>query len=101
MKSMLHIIRVCLAVSLLMNSVLVFAQDKITVTGHVKDEAGAPIVGAAVMADGTSTGVLTDLDGKYTITFTPKGNPTLVFSSLSPQKRILASFKNEWSKIAL
>ena len=72
-------------VALLMPLALLAQGGKLTVTGQVKDEAGVPVVGAAVMAQGTSTGVLTDLDGNYSITFTPSGKnaPTLVFSSLS------------------
>ena len=39
-----------------------FAQGTITVKGTVKDAKGEAIVGAAVMLDGTSVGVVTDLD---------------------------------------
>ena len=62
-----------------------FAQGSMTVKGTVKDAKGEALVGAAVMLDGTSVGVVTDLDGKYTITFTPKAGktPVLVFSSIS------------------
>ena len=58
-----------------------FAQGSITVKGTVKDTKGEALVGAAVMLDGTSVGVVTDLDGKYTISFTPKAgkNPVLVY----------------------
>ena len=39
-----------------------------TVTGTVIDSEGLPIIGAVVMVDGqTSTGVITDADGEYTI----------------------------------
>ena len=66
-----------------------FAQGTITVKGTVKDAKGEAIVGAAVMLDGTSVGVVTDLDGKYTISFTPKAGktPVLVFSSISYQTK--------------
>ena len=37
------------------------------ISGTVIDESGEPIIGANVMVEGTSTGVITDLDGKYTI----------------------------------
>lgn len=37
------------------------------VSGRVLDDAGQPIVGAAVIVDGTTTGTVTDLDGNYTI----------------------------------
>lgn len=41
--------------------------DPQTITGTVVDENGEPIIGANVMVVGTSTGVITDIDGKYSI----------------------------------
>ena len=75
----------CLLAGLLLFSGSVFAQNTITVNGTVKDVAGEPIVGAAVMVDGTTTGVVTDIEGKYSITFKPVSgkNSALVFSSIS------------------
>ncbi|MBR6933684.1 MAG: SusC/RagA family TonB-linked outer membrane protein, partial [Bacteroidales bacterium] len=58
---------------LLMMAVPAFAQgsgqgtNKITVSGRVQDEQGAPVIGAGVMVDGTTIGVATDLEGRYTI----------------------------------
>ena len=58
---------------LLMIAVPAFAQgsgqgtNKITVSGRVQDEQGAPVIGAGVMVDGTTIGVATDLEGRYTI----------------------------------
>ncbi|MDP2088244.1 MAG: SusC/RagA family TonB-linked outer membrane protein [Flavobacteriaceae bacterium] len=42
-----------------------FAQEK-TITGTVSDETG-PLPGVSVVISGTSTGAVTDFDGKYTI----------------------------------
>lgn len=42
-------------------------QHKVTVSGTVTDESGEPVIGAAVIENGTSNGVITDLDGKFTI----------------------------------
>ena len=36
-----------------------------TVSGTVKDEAGAPLPGASVLVKGTRTSVLTNIDGKF------------------------------------
>ena len=47
-------------------SVGAFAQ-KISVTGVVKDQTGLPIIGGNVMVKGSTTGVITDVDGKFTI----------------------------------
>jgi len=44
----------------------VFAQNT-TVTGTVSDENGAPLTGVSVAIKGTTRGVITDIDGKYSI----------------------------------
>ena len=49
------------------------------VSGKVTDESGDPIVGASVTAKGTSAGMVTDLDGNYSLTM-PKGSTTIKFS---------------------
>lgn len=49
------------------------------VTGTVTDESSSPLIGVSVMVDGTSKGILTNFDGKYTIEV-PSENSTLVFS---------------------
>ena len=38
-----------------------------TITGVVNDTAGIPLLGAAVVIDGTAEGVATDFDGNYSI----------------------------------
>ena len=38
-----------------------------TITGLVTDEQGEPVIGATVTVKGTINGVLTDIDGKYSI----------------------------------
>ena len=52
--------------------------QQITVTGTVTDKDG-PLTGVNVIIKGTLIGVVTDLNGKYTITV-PNGNTFLVFS---------------------
>lgn len=61
------------------------AQNAVTVSGTVSDSKGEPVIGAAVMPEGTSTGTLTDAEGKWSLTFTPKAGESarLVVSSLS------------------
>ena len=46
--------------------------QSVTVSGQVTDEAGEPIIGASVRIPGTSVGVVTDMDGNYSISV-PKG----------------------------
>ena len=49
-----------------------------TVSGKVVDKAGAPLMGAGVVVKGTTNGVITDLDGNYSIKV--EDNATLVVS---------------------
>jgi TonB-linked SusC/RagA family outer membrane protein len=50
-----------------------------TVTGTVKDKSGAPLIGVNVIIQGSSTGSVTDLDGKYSIQ-APDATATIEFS---------------------
>ncbi len=56
-----------------------FAQQ--TVSGNVRDDAGEPVIGAAVQVTGTSTGTITDIDGNYELVV-PEGSTTLEVSFL-------------------
>jgi len=55
-----------------------FDERNIVVTGTVTNEEGLGLPGATVSVEGTTSGTVTDLDGKYSITV-PEG-ATLVFS---------------------
>lgn len=48
------------------------------VSGVVKDASGESIIGASVLEKGTTNGIITDIDGKFTLTVNP--NATLVIS---------------------
>lgn len=58
------------------------AQKKVSparsVSGKVVDEAGEPLIGVNIQVEGSADGVITDLDGKFTIE-APKGS-TLTFT---------------------
>ncbi len=60
-------------------SVPAFAQDIKTVTGVVVDESGQPIIGASVKAEGASTGTITDLDGKFTLSVPDNAKLTISY----------------------
>jgi TonB-linked SusC/RagA family outer membrane protein len=49
------------------------------ITGTVKDGEGIPLIGASVLAEGTTTGTVTDLDGQFTLNV-PPGTETLIIS---------------------
>ncbi len=57
---------------------------KVTLSGLVKDEAGAPLPGVTVQVKGSTTGTLTDVEGKYTLE-TSQTTGTLVFSFIGLQ----------------
>ena len=54
-------------------------QQGITITGNVNDETGAPMPGVNVTIQGTLQGVVTDIDGKYSIVV-PNTDAILVYS---------------------
>jgi TonB-linked SusC/RagA family outer membrane protein len=58
----------------------------IPVKGVVRNERGEPLPGVTIQVKGTATGVVTDVDGQYTINV-PAGNATLVISSLGYDKQ--------------
>jgi len=64
-----------------------FAQNRM-VSGTVTDDAGNPIVGAAVIVDGTNTGVTTNADGRFALTAPADG--TLKISYLGYETKSVA-----------
>lgn len=55
--------------------------NKVTIKGVVTDEQGEPVPGASVTLKGTKTGVITDLDGRFSINYSSGiKNPQLFIS---------------------
>jgi TonB-linked SusC/RagA family outer membrane protein len=54
-------------------------QQQKAISGKVTDSSGAPLPGVSVVVKGTTTGVITDMDGKYSLVKVP-ANATLQFS---------------------
>lgn len=54
------------------------AQNRVTVSGRLTDTGQNPLIGASVIEKGTTNGVTTDVDGRYSISV--DGNATLDFS---------------------
>ena len=96
MKNKIFIIRICLLAGFILMLGTASAQKSITVKGTVKDVSGEPIIGTAVMLSGSSIGVVTDIDGKYSLTFSPKdGKPSkLLFSNISYVKKTVEVSKS-------
>ena len=63
---------------LFLASTAVFAQ-RMTITGTVTDDKGAPLPGATVLVKGTNLGAITGADGKYSLEV-PGSNTIMVFS---------------------
>ncbi len=64
MSGKLKIFRLALMLALIMFAGNMTAQ---TIKGTVTDSSGEPVIGATVMETGTQNGVVTDLDGNYTL----------------------------------
>ena len=73
--------------TLLLGSFGAFAQGQ-RVTGTVTDDTGMPVIGAAVVVDGTTRGTTTDVAGYYEIAAAADAN--LVFSYLGLQSQTVA-----------
>ena len=69
--------------TLLLNSVGLFAQQR-TIQGTVTDSNGEPIIGASVITKDGKKGVITNIDGKYSINVS-ENEKVLVFKSVGKQ----------------
>ena len=61
-------------------------QPVIKVSGKVTDSSGMPLPGVTVLQKGTTNGIVTDVDGNYTLGNVP-GGATLVFSFVGMRAR--------------
>ena len=71
--------KLTLAIACVLSLSVAFAQNK-TVSGVVSATTGESVIGAGVLVDGTTKGVTTDIDGRYTIDV--PNDAVLVFSSI-------------------
>jgi len=67
-----------LVLLMVLMSGMAFAQQK-AISGKVTDETGASVPGVSVVVKGTTTGTVTNMDGKYTLNV-PANAETLTFS---------------------
>lgn len=73
-----HLREVALALSLILMGGVAFAQQQ--VSGTVRDAKGEPVIGAGIVVEGTQNGVVTDIDGHWTLSVPT--NSTLVASCI-------------------
>lgn len=77
MKKTTHLLRLSLTMLFVFLS-MSFSYAQIKVNGQVIDQTGEPVIGANVVEKGTTNGIITDLDGNFTLSV--KRGATLVIS---------------------
>ena len=75
--------RVFLASTFLLASTLSFAQSQMT--GTVQDANGEPLAGVSVMEVGTKNGVVSDINGHYSIQVKPGAKLKVSYLGFTPQ----------------
>lgn len=65
---------------------MVMAQEKVTVTGRVADAQDIPLIGVSVIVKGVRTGVITDIDGMYSLSVEPNAVLQFSFIGYQPQE---------------
>ncbi len=86
MKTLFHKTAV-IFIMMVLGSAFANAQN---LKGVVKDSAGEPIIGAAVVVEGSSTGTVTDIDGLWELANVPS-TANLVISSIGYQTKTVAA----------
>ena len=98
--------RLSLIVLLFLTTIHVFdskSQDNLqpyTIKGTVTDDKGNPLPGATITVKGTTTGVITGVDGEYTIQL-KAGTNTIVFSFLGMESQEFMVNKNQELNVSL
>ena len=69
---------------------LAFAAEAQTVKGVVKDATGEPVIGAAVVVEGTTLGVSTGVDGSFTLNLPDAKNNVLLVSYIGMKEARVA-----------
>lgn len=74
--------------------------ERLTVSGVVVDDAGEVLPGVALRIDNTDNGVLTDVDGRFTLRYKPEKNVTLTFYYLGMSDEQVVLIRNGEQLIA-
>jgi iron complex outermembrane receptor protein len=81
---MQHSLRVSMTMLFVLFASIAFAQN-INVRGSVKDTSGEPVIGANVRVQGASTGVITDMNGNYSIICSSRATLQFSYIGYAPQ----------------
>ena len=72
-----------------------FAQENRTITGIVRDVTGEPLIGASVIQKGTNNGVITDVDGNFTLTVPADATLSIAYMGYATREINLAKRKKQ------
>lgn len=86
-SGMRHCVAICIFMLLLASLGAAAQGTRVKVGGVVTDEEGRPIEMAVVRLEGTATGTVCNLRGRYSLTFESRDSVTVVFSMLGHQTR--------------
>ena len=60
--------------------------QNIQLNGTVTDVSGESVIGASVLEKGTTNGVITDIDGNFTLSVSPKATIIISYVGYAPQE---------------
>ncbi|MFK7932455.1 MAG: TonB-dependent receptor, partial [Saprospiraceae bacterium] len=68
-----------------------FAHAQTTISGTVMDDSGEALIGASVLVDGTTSGTVTDIDGKFSLTTqeNPPFTITVSYTGFSERQMVI------------
>jgi len=79
-------VKLFLTALVLVSATLIASAQTNKVSGVITDRNGEPVAGASVVVDGTTTGVVTDANGSYTISAKPGQTLSYYFYGMKSQK---------------
>ena len=71
-------------------------QNKIQISGQVLDSSGMSVIGANVVEKGTTNGVITDLDGNFSLNVAPGAVIEVSFIGFATQEITLRDWLEKW-----
>ena len=71
---------------LLFSFTTLFAQEKLSISGTVVDDTGLALPGVSVLEKGTTNGIVTDIDGNYTLQVSTGAKVIFSFIGFLPQE---------------
>ncbi len=89
---------VCMASAAIPTESSAVQNRKLSVSGTVVDDAGEPLPGVAVRIDNTDEGAQTDIDGRFTVRYSPAKNVSLTFFYLGMADEQIVLIRN-WEQL--